>query len=358
MAIHVYVPLWSCLLYLLSFPTVPDIALGGSLNKLISVNSLLSTLGLTQQKQSLPLYQFISKDPLGAKTVLREVEEKGKEEEEEKESDTRSGLVGLSNECQSLVEQATRLKTHEECHCASDRLISATQTLMARQVILRVVQSLTLHSCEQLFQGLLSIGLADIKKLIRLLRLLQGGRVAGLQNGLTKDKTGSVDSSKLFVDSLVSSITATLSFQDETGAQLVQSCCRDLLAATVGGVDFLLKMKGHTHHQESEQPSSDVTVLCNPQFSITQSLVQTVINTVTTPEGAAGTVIRGRKAGLLVDALAACVLSSKLEACHRLWALKQLLKIFATCTQKSKYTSNAAATIITTTVISPPPPPL
>ena len=47
---------------------------------------------------------------------------------------------------------------------------------------------------------------------------------------------------------------------------------------------------------------------------------------------------------LLVDALAACLFSSKLESVYRYWALKQLLKVFSQVCDKK--TRSATSTVI------------
>ena len=50
---------------------------------------------------------------------------------------------------------------------------------------------------------------------------------------------------------------------------------------------------------------------------------------------------------LLVDALAACLFSSKLESVYRYWALKQLLKVFSqVCDKKSIKNATANKSMI------------
>ena len=76
------------------------------------------------------------------------------------------GAGGLSTACQSVVDQATHLKTVQECRSAQNRLISAAMSLAARQLILYVIEALTLHSHDALYRALVSIGLADVSKLV------------------------------------------------------------------------------------------------------------------------------------------------------------------------------------------------
>ena len=311
------------------FPKVPDINLTGVVNTAQSLKSLLSALGFSQHNPP-RLYLFPSNDPLGTQVVVSQGE---KDEENKAQGDTMATegcLKGLSEACQSLVEQATRLRTVDECRAASDRLISATQTLVARRVVLHIVGTLSLHSPKEFFRGLVSIGLADIKKLVRLLRLVQAGRVDGTLGKNLAIKTGSSNTTPSIPDSLSLGISTVVSYG---GEGLMRACSRDLLAAAVGGVDILQKKRSRRRHQDP-QKQTDITVLSNPNFSITQSLVQTVTDS-------AGRPVHGRGGGgevtQMVDALAACVLSSKLEARYRLWGLRQLMVMFAQAsTQKGK----------------------
>ena len=51
---------------------------------------------------------------------------------------------------------------------------------------------------------------------------------------------------------------------------LLKACSRDLLAAAVGGSQILSKTK------VTDKESTDLTVLTNPSFSVSKSLVQTL----------------------------------------------------------------------------------
>ena len=157
---------------------------------------------------------------------------------------------------------------------------------------------------------------------------------------------------------------------------LTQSCSKDLLAAAVRGAK-----KDHTHPPVStiSGDTSDISVLKVPSFTVTRSLIQTLANSV-------GDIYNNRcvcvcmcvcvcqtvnvcvlmylhvwtslksslkhtcimcqscdipllsrsnhDVALMVDALAACLFSSKLELSYRHWALKQLLKVFSSACDK------------------------
>ena len=90
--------------------------------------------------------------------------------------------------CEGVVDQITRLKSLSECITASERVLGAMQNLISRKVIFRLLASFTLSSSssssssistslEPFIKCLENIRLLDIKKLIKLLRLVQAGRV-------------------------------------------------------------------------------------------------------------------------------------------------------------------------------------
>ena len=67
-------------------------------------------------------------------------------------------------------------------------------------------------------------------------------------------------------------------------------------------------------------------ILRNPNFFISMNLVQTLAKIMGSSLYKCES---GGNVAQMVDALAACLFSAKLEAAHRFWALKQLLKVFA-----------------------------
>ena len=144
------------------------------------------------------------------------------------------------------------------------------------------------------------------------------------------------------LDCLSSALTTVVTNSLESGSQLMQACSRDLLAAAVGGAKLLQnprrrrrRLLDHDSNKKEEDEyedkneKSDLAVLSNPNFSVTQSLVETMAE-------AAGKALFADDTGVLLmtDALAACLFSPKLESNYRFWALEQLLKVFASSTRK------------------------
>ena len=272
------------------FLVVPDPLSAGDVTSSLN-DSLLPALRLDQPNPPLQLHRFDTEDPLGA-AIVAPHKQKGEPK----------GAGGLSTACQSVVDQATHLKTVQECRSAQNRLISAAMSLAARQLILYVIEALTLHSHDALYRALVSIGLADVSKLVHLLRLVHGGRVPGASS---------------YKDSIAVAIAAVMARRGRQSA-LVQACCRDLLAVAVGGVEFMKQGRKRKQHR------TDLTVLANPEISITQRLVETITSSSSSSSNMAAT-----SSSPLADALSACILSLKLEPQYQLWALKQLLNLFA-----------------------------
>ena len=243
----------------------------------------MAALGLTQPEPQFQLHNFIATDPMGASIASPHEEKKD-----------RSQQAGLSTSCQSVVDQATHLRTVVECRSAQDRLISASVTLSARHLVLHVMESL---SRDVMYHALATIGLDSVSKLVCLLRLVYGGRVPG--------------ASSSHEDNIMGAIAAMIGQDKPTG--LVETCCKDLVTIAVGGVKLLMNQR-----KKRKQQPTDLSMLSSPEIGITQRLVETVINSNMADPSS------------LADALSACVLSVTIKPqCLQLWALNQLLKIFA-----------------------------
>ena len=242
------------------------------------------------------------------------------------EEDVAGGVVKIGSTCEDIVQQVQKLRSLEENVCAINRILSATQTLVARQVTMLVIASLSTYGTQSFIANLRALNLVNVKSLVRLLRLVHAGRIDSTPGKTFSLKTQSSLLPIKGLDCLGSAITTVVTDSLNAGSQLMQACSRDLLAAAVGGADLLQKSTRRRRERgEREKESSDVTILSNPSFSVSQSLVQTMAE-------AAGKAVFTDNSGVLqmTDALAACLFSCKLEPEHRFWALEQLLKVFST----------------------------
>ena len=297
-----------------------------------SLKSLLSALGLSQKRPTPKRFEFSSSDPLGS-NLCKSIVDAGEEESEHKTDlptvTSQTDFYKISSTCNQFSEQAQKLRSLGEHLEALDRIASATQTLVARRVTMLVIASLSTQSTRAFVSGLQALELVDIKLLVRLLRLVHAGRIDGTPGS---SFTLSLPSSLLPLQGLkcLGSAISTVIVENGTlaGSQLMQACSRDLLAAAVGGAELLhprpSRRRRHRRDRSDSVPS-DVSVLSNPNFSVSRSLVQTLAEST-------GKIVDSKSSAAvlqMIDALAACLFSSKLEAEHRFWALEQILKVFA-----------------------------
>ncbi|CAI8021126.1 Probable E3 ubiquitin-protein ligase HERC1 [Geodia barretti] len=328
---------------------LPDMGIQGLEASREALQSLLSALGLSQTNPTPRLHKFTEPDQMGEAWSRR-----GREYGELFEATPDGTLVGGGDEelvdehilkigpqCEELVSQAIKLQDIDETLSALQRLTSAVQTLVARRITMLVIASLSTDTSLDFAEHLRSVGLVNVLSLVRLLRLVHAGRIDGTPGRLFGVRTPSSLLPIKGLDCLASALTTVVSDSLEAGSQLMQACSRDLLTAAVGGAKLLQRPRRRRRRRrnngddDSIDPNekSDLAVLSNPNFAVTQSLVQTMAE-------AAGKAVFADDTGVLLmtDALAACLFSSKLESQYRFWALEQLLKVFATSSQREGVT--------------------
>ena len=249
----------------------------------------------------------------------------------------KKGAAELHQVCTKVVEQISKLQSLDEHLLAIDRVAAATQTLVARRVTMLVIASLSTLGTTNLISSLQALDLVNIQSLVRLLRLVDAGRIDGTPGDSFSVTTPSSLLPIKGLDCISTAITTAVTQSIDSGMQLMQSCSRDLLAAAVGGAK-LLQRAGRRRGQRRQQArsesggssgrtsaKSDISVLSNPNFSVTRNLVQTLAKSTSQVS------LSANSSGMLqiIDALAACLFSSKLNMEHRFWALEQLLKVFS-----------------------------
>ena len=312
---------------------VPDVNLNGLDCSPQSLKSLLSALGLSQKHPTPKRFEFTSPDPLGS-SLCKSTTDIEHDDEDHKTDATplttvESDFYKMSSTCAEVVGQVQKLRNFREHLEALNRIASAMQTLVARRITMLAITSLSTKNTQVFVSGLQTLDLVDIKFLVRLLRLAHAGRIDGTPGS---SFTISLPSSLIPVHGLkcLGDAISTVITENGTsaGSQLMQACSRDLLAAAVGGTEVLRPRSSHRRRQRRERRDSfpsDVTVLSNPNFSVSRSLVQTLAEST-------GKIVDSKSSAAviqMVDALAACLFSSRLEAKHRFWALEQILKVFA-----------------------------
>lgn len=148
-----------------------------------SLKSLLSALGLSQKRPTPKRFEFSGTDPLGENLCKGAQESEGGasgvEEGESVEENTPGSVIKLSQVCEVLVQQVHKLRSLGEKLSAINRVVAATQTLVARHVTMLVIASLSTMGSQSFIANLKVLGLEDVKSLVRLLRLVHAGRIDG-----------------------------------------------------------------------------------------------------------------------------------------------------------------------------------
>ncbi|XP_016421585.1 probable E3 ubiquitin-protein ligase HERC1 [Sinocyclocheilus rhinocerous] len=144
---------------------------------------LSAPMGLSERRPVPEAVHFPDTDPLGASVAM--VTATNSMEETLLQIGCQSSVDKSSSGRLSLGEQAAGLQTSADCLVALKRVTAAAQVLLARTMVMRALSLLSVSgsSCS-LAAGLESLGLTDIRTLVRLMCLAAAGR-AGLSTGLT-----------------------------------------------------------------------------------------------------------------------------------------------------------------------------
>ncbi|TSK72182.1 putative E3 ubiquitin-protein ligase HERC1 [Bagarius yarrelli] len=249
-------------------------------------------------------------------------------------------LLSLGEQAASLTETQQRLE-------ALRRITSTAQVLLGYSMVLTALsQTASITSVCSQSSGLEALGLADIRILVRLMCLAAGGRVQVDQQdrlrGLASD-----GSSSAFLSFLSSAIGNLVSHSPTAYRELVDICTQDLMAAATGvnlGAICEPQQRGHLG------VGRDSRELAFPNFLVTQNLVllltekrvryrynaertdsnETKESGSPLTPGPCLSQATVRVGSLeLANALAACVLSARLNSGYRQWAARQLVQALA-----------------------------
>uniref|UniRef100_A0A7N6BG99 HECT-type E3 ubiquitin transferase n=1 Tax=Anabas testudineus TaxID=64144 RepID=A0A7N6BG99_ANATE len=317
---------------------------------------LLRPLGLTEKKLVPDPIAFAEPDPLGSLVYSS--------------GDPTKAIAPKVN---ALVEQKTSLTLGQQAVSLRDshdrlkalrRVTSTAQILLAYSMVMRAL-SQTASSASVCSQSnrLESLGLADIRILVRLMTLAAGGRAhtcmdrrSGVK-GLATERNNST-----FLSSLTSAIGSVVSHSPTAYRQLVEICTQDLMAAATGvNIGAISDPQQQSCLSSSApaaaqgaQPQRHSNDQTPPTFLVTQSLVSLLTekgvhcyspDRVEHEANGENTGYQGASSSLppsplphlgarvgpleLANALAACVLSARLTSKHRQWAAQQLVQALA-----------------------------
>ncbi|XP_074474894.1 putative E3 ubiquitin-protein ligase HERC1 isoform X1 [Sebastes fasciatus] len=317
---------------------------------------LLRPLGLTEKKLVPDPIAFSEPDPLGALVYssadpARAAAPKGTALVEQKTS------LSLGQQAVSLRDSHDRLK-------ALRRVTSTAQILLAYSMVMRALsQTASSASVCSHSNGLESLGLADIRILVRLMTLAAGGRAhtcVDRQAGVKGPATERNNSSCLSF--LTSAIGSVVSHSPAAYRQLVEICTQDLMAAAtgvnIGAISDPQQQIGCLNSSltavaQGAQQQKDYSEQTPPTFLVTQNLVSLLTEkgvhcygpdkaeheaNDTGNQGVSSSSLppsplphlSARVGPLeLANALAACVLSARLTSKHRQWAAQQLVQALA-----------------------------
>uniref|UniRef100_A0A8C4H0W8 HECT-type E3 ubiquitin transferase n=1 Tax=Dicentrarchus labrax TaxID=13489 RepID=A0A8C4H0W8_DICLA len=300
---------------------------------------LLRPLGLTEKKLVPDPITFCEPDPLGALVYSSADPTRA---DKSSHSQTYCSIVThhsfIIKTSLSLGQQAVSLRDSHDRLKALRRVTSTAQILLAYSMVMRAL-SQTASSASMCSQsnGLESLGLADIRILVRLMTLAAGGRAhtcVDRQPGVKGMATERNNSTCLSF--LSSAIGSVVSHSPAAYRQLVEICTQDLMAAATGvniGAISDPQQRGCLNSSltaQGAQQQKDYNEQTPPTFLVTQSLVSLL-----TEKGvqcySPDRVEHEANVGPLelANALAACVLSARLTSKHRQWAAQQLVQALA-----------------------------
>ncbi|KAI3361765.1 hypothetical protein L3Q82_002108 [Scortum barcoo] len=316
---------------------------------------LLRPLGLTEKKLVPDPITFTEPDPLGAQVYST--------------AEPTKALVPKGN---AIVEQKTSLSLGQQavslrdCHDrlkALRRVTSTAQILLAYSMVMKAL-SQTASSAQLCSQsnGLESLGLADIRILVRLMTLAAGGRAHTCVDRQPAVKGPATErNNSTCLSFLSSAIGSVVSHSPAAYRQLVEICTQDLMAAATG-VNISDPQQRSCSREvvssltaavQGAQQHKDYNEQTSPTFLVTQSLVSLLTEKgvhCNSPDRAEQETNDTGNQGVsslslppsplphlsarvgpleLANALAACVLSARLTSKHRQWAAQQLVQALA-----------------------------
>ncbi|XP_069046831.1 probable E3 ubiquitin-protein ligase HERC1 isoform X3 [Lepisosteus oculatus] len=299
---------------------------------------LAGPLGLSERRVVPEAVQFPDSDPLGASVAM--VTATNSMEETLLQIGCHGSVEKSSSGRVTLGEQAAALLNPHDRVMALRRVTAAAQVLLARTMVMRALSLLSVSgsSCS-LAAGLESLGLTDIRTLVRLMCLAAAGR-AGLStsptaaSGSAERPRGATKASKpISCLAYLSTAVGCLASNSPNAAKLlVQLCTQNLISAATGmnltTVDDPIQRKFLPSFLRGV--AEENKLVTSPNFVVTQALVALLAD-----KGAKlrpnydKTDVEKRGPLELANALAACCLSSRLSSQHRQWAAQQLVRTLA-----------------------------
>ncbi|KAK7896525.1 hypothetical protein WMY93_021850 [Mugilogobius chulae] len=317
---------------------------------------LLRPLGLNEKKLVPDPIDFSEPDPLGSLVY---------------NSTDSTKAVAVKNfaqeqkNCLSLGQQAVSLRDSQDRLKALRRVTSTAQILLAYSMVMRALsQAASNVTVGSTSNGLESLGLADIRVLVRLMALAAGGRAHTCVDKQQSVKTMLTErTSPSCLSFLTTAIGSVVSHSPMAYRQLVEICTRELMAAAtgvnIGAIsDPQQRLCVNTTAMGQCSQQRDFNDQKSSTFLVTQNLVsllteksihcysherlESEANADVKQEGSCSSLPSSPLPHLvrvgpleLSNALAACVLSARLPNKHRQWAAQQLVQALAATGRES-----------------------
>uniref|UniRef100_A0A1A8FK92 HECT-type E3 ubiquitin transferase n=1 Tax=Nothobranchius korthausae TaxID=1143690 RepID=A0A1A8FK92_9TELE len=321
---------------------------------------LLRPLGLMEKKLIPDPIFFTEPDPLGALVYSMSLPAR---------TSAKTGALADHKTSLSLGQQAVSLRDSHDRLKALRRVTSTAQILLAYSMVMRALsQTASSSSVSSQSNGLESVGLADIRILVRLMTLAAGGRAHTCGDNQSRVKGLVTEHNNSTCLSFLTSAIGSVVFHSPAAyRQLVEICTQDLMAAATGENNgAIVEPQQRTTLTTATQAvlnQRDLNDQTPPTFLVTQRLVSLLteksINCNSADRGeheandggnpgmsssslppSPSPLLSIRVGPLeLANALAACVLSARLNSKHRQWAAQQLVKALAAVGRESPHRS-------------------
>ncbi|XP_067667414.1 probable E3 ubiquitin-protein ligase HERC1 [Haliotis asinina] len=299
-----------------------------------SYQKLLPRLGLSDRKSIPEAVRFLEPDALGAKSVSNSTSEVTTESLSSIYKSSK-----LDPKQKSLGEQATCLQSSADRLLALRRTTAATQVLLARTMVMKVLTLLAQSGSSCCLSAALDhIGLADIMQIVRLMSLCAAGKIE-------MSHTQQRDQSE-YLRYLTTAIGALVQESPVSLQQLISLCTQELMLAAMGLSTSSMEDTSSSRHSPHKVPDS-------PTFAVTQALVsllaqkgwsQKLIQAQLsldkdTPSESASSDETKFSPLQLINALSACVISARMPSHHRQWSAYQLVQALSAQGQSIPYMS-------------------
>lgn len=314
---------------------------------------LLRPLGLTEKKLVPDPIAFTEPDPLGALVY--------NSADPTKVVTAKTGAARELKPSLSLGQQAVSLRDSQDRIKALRRVTSTAQILLAYSMVMRALSqaAASVTVCSQ-SNGLESLGLADIRVLVRLMTLAAGGRAHACVDRSSVKVIETDRNNPSCLSFLTTAIGSVVSHSPTAYRQLVEICTRELMTAATG-VNIGAIPDPQQRLCVNSGPSMGQQRDWNEQSASTFLVTQSLVSLLTEKgvqcysqerfeceandgraEGSSSSLPSSPLPHLvrvgpleLANALSACVLSARLTNTHRQWAAKQLVQALAATGRES-----------------------